>query len=151
MKAMLFAALFLVPFIAEAKEDFALEFIDKSVIVDNTNDWVFVAAEGKVYNLYVSKDAIAAGETRVPLHSKVEFLEKDGFKFDALQQPIKRIFSFGIIDCENAALYLITDFFVDSNNKIVHMQEHEPGDYIVEMLTPNTPRNSLYKAVCNIK
>ena len=151
MKAFITLLLVVASLAAYATEEFTLKFKDRSSIVNNENDWVFVAEENNIYKLYVSKDAIGSGNNQTQIHTKVEYNEQDGYKFEALNQPIKRIFTLGIIDCQNAIFYMVTDFFVDSSNKIVHFQQHELGEYRVEMLTPNTTRNSLYKVVCNIK
>jgi hypothetical protein len=148
MKAILTALLLLVSVAAGAKEDFEFTFINGTHIENNEKDWALVSEESKVYNLYTSHDAIGTGNDQVQVHTKVEYLAKDGFRFDALSEPVKRIFSFGVVDCEQAIFYLLADFFVDSSDKILFRQDHEPGEYRVEMLTPNTARNSLFKLVC---
>lgn len=151
MKAIIIALLLTASLAVSATEEFTLKFIDKLVIVNDENDWVFVADENKAYNFHVSKDSIGTKKNNVFVHSRVEFFEGKEHKFDALQTPIKRIFSFGMVDCEYAIFYLVADFFVDVNNRIVHSQEHEPNEYQVELKTPNTARNKMYQAVCNIK
>ena len=73
------------------------------------------------------------------------------FKFEALSAPVKRIFSFGVLDCENSTFYLLNDLFVNKDHQIVHIQKHEPEEYMVEMMEPNTARNKVYLMVCNAK
>lgn len=151
MKAILALLLLFVTITAGAKERFELKFLDESTIVNDDNDWYFVGEEKSIYKLYVSKDSIRTKQPQVPVHTRVEYDGENGYKFNALPKPIKRIFSGGIVDCDNAMFYLMADFFVDSSNSIVHFQPHELGEYRVEMQTPNTARNGLYKAVCELE
>ena len=102
----------------------------------------------ETYDLYLAAEMIGAGVTALKMHSMVVFHQDPGVMMGGLPIPIKRIFSFGLMDCSRMRLALLNDWFVDNTNQVVYNQNHEPGEYLVDLSTPDTPRNAAYQAVC---
>lgn len=129
-------------------EEFKLQFTDPTQINHNNNDWV-VAATTSTYELYVNKSSISSKESVVTIHTIVEFYPPNGVNMEQLILPIKRIYSYGLIECKNGIFHLMNDWFVDKNNQVVYIQSHELGTYEVDVRAKNTPRNDLYLLVCS--
>ena len=147
MKSIVAAIVFCFAITASANSEFKLKFKDEVTIDVTKSDWELAAVEGN-YHLFIEKSSKSAGKKHVNLHTMIEFDDPAGFKFEALSVPVKRIFSFGVLDCENATFYLFNDFFVNAGNQILHIQKHEPEEYMVDMMEPNTARNKVYLMVC---
>ena len=150
MKSILAVIVFCFALTASANSEFRLKFKDAVTVDFNASDWELAAVEGN-YHLYIEKSSKNAGKKHVNLHTLIEFDGTEGFKFEALSVPVKRIFNFGVLDCENSTFYLLNDLFVNKDHQIVHIQKHEPEEYMVEMMEPNTARNKVYLMVCKAK
>jgi hypothetical protein len=133
--------------VAASAAGFKLQFADPTQIILNDSDWSLVS-HTESYDLYLALEMIGAGTQSPKMHSMVVFHQDPGVALGGLPVPIKRIFSFGLMDCSRGRLALLNDWFVDSTNQVVYNQNHEPGEYLVDLLTPNTPRNDAYLAVC---
>jgi|694.fasta_scaffold23701_6 hypothetical protein len=121
----------------EEQESYTIAYVD--------SDWKFVAKES-TYQLYLNKGGFAKSDEMFKMHSMIVFT--DEVKYDQIPVPVKKIYSFGLIECDTAKLYLITDFFTDANNKIVWVQRHQMGDFITNLDAPNTPREQVFISVC---
>jgi hypothetical protein len=132
-----------------AATEFRLKFTDPTQIEFNAEDWVKVSRED-VYDLYISKDAVSSNQSKVKVHSMVIFHEPKGRELSGVLAPVKKIYSFGMMDCKEAILYLVTDLFVDVNEQVIYMQNHDFGDYRVDLKEPNTARNAAFLKVCSI-
>jgi hypothetical protein len=151
MKALLVAMMFLFSISANADEEFKLKFEDPTQIILDRADWELVAKDA-VYNLHINKftnDTKAHANIR--LHSMVEYHDPEGYKFDALSVPVKRIFTFGVLNCDTGTLFMLTEWFTDKNNQVVYVQTHEPTDYAVDMVAPGTARYQIYVRLCGGK
>jgi hypothetical protein len=127
---------------------FKLQFADPTQIVLNDSDWSLVS-HSESYDLYLAQEMIGAGTHQsTKMHSMVVFHRDPGVMLGGLPVPIKRIFSFGLMDCSQGRLTLLNDWFVDNTNQVIYNQNHEPGEYLVDLSIPNTPRNDAYLAVC---
>ena len=146
MKSFLLTALLCFSVTATAKE-FRLQFSDPTQVVVNDSDWVKVS-HNDIYDLYISQYAIGTNEQSPYIHSMVLFHDTPGTTFNNIIGPVKRIFTFGNLDCRQGVLTLLNDWFVDITNQVVYTQSHAPGEYLTEVLTNHTPRNDAYNAIC---
>jgi hypothetical protein len=80
------------------------------------------------------------------MHSMIVF-NKD-MQYEAFQGAVRKIYSYGLVDCATATLYLTVDFFTDANNKILWVQRHELGSFVVDLNAPNTPRAQVFIKMC---
>ncbi len=131
-------------------EEFALNFTSSTQINHDFNDWVTAAATTQ-YELQVNKTSIASGESVVSIHTVTEFYPPDGIAIQQLNVPIKRIYSYGIMECKNSIFHLLNDWFVDKTGQIVYSQSYEIGSYEVDLSAKNTPRNDLFLLICTPK
>jgi hypothetical protein len=128
-----------------SRESFVLEFIDNSSVVYKPDDWVQISEEENFY-FSLNKTPELLQDKVYRVHSMVEFKVEE--EYTQLKAPVKRIFSYGIMDCSNAIFHLMGDFYVDKNNEIVFSSQSQIGSNQIELLTPNTSRNLAYKKVC---
>jgi hypothetical protein len=66
-----------------------------------------------------------------------------------IDTPVKRMYTEGTINCDAGIAVLLVEFWVDSGDNLVFAYNQAVSETIVELLTPNTTRNRLYKKVCN--
>jgi hypothetical protein len=147
MKATIAALMFLFSITANANAEFKLKFSDPTQIEYNANDWELISVEG-TYDFYIAKNSIN-DKGMVKMHSLVDYHKIQENSNSPIMSSVKKIYSFGMIDCTNGILYLLNDFFTTETNQVVYIQNHDFGEYRVELLTPNTPRNKVYIRVCN--
>jgi len=151
MKALLVAMMFLFSISANADEEFKLKFEDPTQIILDRGDWELVATE-VTYNLHINRFVNEVKpNASVQIHSMVEFNDPEGFKFEALITPVKRIFTFGVLNCESGVLVMLTEWFTNKDNQVVYVQTHEPTEYAVDMIAPGTARHKLYLRLCGGK
>ena len=117
-------------------------------IIYNENEWQ-LAAQSNLFQLLVHKSSLSARQRLVPVYSVTEFHNPAGQKYDMLQEPVFKIYTFGLLECHDALFSILNHWFVDKNNKIVYNEIKPAGSYVVDMRTNNTPRNDLYRLVCN--
>ena len=144
MRYFIFALLISVVGVANS---FELKFSDPTQIVHNNSDWA-LASRSATYDFFVNIESVGTNDSTVRVHTVVAFTDPAGGNFDQLSVPISRIYSFGIMECKNGIFNLLNDWFVDNTNQVVYTQLHPLDSYIVEMKTPNTPRNDLFRLVC---
>lgn len=135
---------------ANANEEFLLKFKDNNQILLDMNEWTKLSDEGN-YTFYLSKESNEINTGYYKVHSLVEFPDPNGVEYKNLNGPVKRIFSYGIMDCEQGIFFLLGDFYTDKDNVIVFSSQFEMGTRQVEVLTPNTARNKAYIKVCIVK
>jgi hypothetical protein len=73
---------------------------------------------------------------------------KKPYYSDALKTEISKIYTYGVMNCNEANLYILFEWYVDVNENIVFKSTHEFGAYIVELLTPSSARNDIYNQIC---
>ena len=61
---------------------------------------------------------------------------------------MSKIYSYGVLNCKEANLYILFEWYVDPDDTMVFKGTHEFGAYVVEMLTPTTARNDIYNQIC---
>ena len=67
---------------------------------------------------------------------------------DGLRSKVGKIYTYGVLNCKEANLYILFEWFVDPDDNLVFRGSHEFGAYTVEMLTPFTARNEVYNLIC---
>jgi hypothetical protein len=110
----------------------------------NSDEWSFVI-KAPSYSVYIDKSIVNSKQKQVEFHAITEF--------DNLQQynqfpfEIKRIYSFGVLSCVEAKLYLLGDLFTDKNNVIRYFQSHDYGSYVTNLGETAIARE-VYNTVC---
>ena len=66
-----------------------------------------------------------------------------------IDTPVKRMYTEGTINCDAGIAVLMVEFWVGTGNNLIFVHNQVANESIVELLTPNTTRNKLYKKVCN--
>lgn len=128
-------------------QEFQLSFTENNEIIYNEADWQ-QAAQSNIFQLFVHKTSLNVHQRRVPVYSLTEFNDPAGQKYEMLEQPVYKIYTFGLLDCQTALFYITNHWFVDKDNKIVYNDIKPIGAYIVDMRANNTPRNDLFRLVC---
>lgn len=129
-------------------DDFKLKLVNDEYIDYNQSDWV-IAARTNMYELFAYKGIVGSTDNTVETHSLVEFYPPEGSIINPIPTPIKRIYTYGIMECNNGIFHLMNSWYVDKDHKIVYNQVYDFGTYKVEVSSKNTPRNDLYQLVCN--
>jgi hypothetical protein len=114
-------------------------------ILHNSKDWYYVGNE-KDYKVHIEKSMLNEKQTLYEFHSVTEFDKPH--KYSIIKEPVKRIYSYGILNCAEANLYLLGDLFADKNNIIVYRQYHEFGSYITNLSGDSTVRSAIYNVLC---
>ncbi len=128
-------------------QDYNITFKDKSHIEYNATTWQ-LAAHTSQYDLYVNKKSIGNKDRVTETTSMVVFHDADGFRYDFFPERVKRIYTYGIIECTNGIFNLLNSWYVDKENKIVYTEIHSNDSYLVDMRASNTSRNDLFQLVC---
>jgi hypothetical protein len=149
MKKILFIILLAAASLAFAATEFKLHFIEEgndTIVAFTETDWEYIAQEDP-YQLFLNKGGFNKIENgMLKMHSMIVF--DKAREYTNISVPVKKIYSYGLVDCENAKLYLITDFFTDANDKIVWVQRHAMGSFITNLDVPNTPRGQVFIKMC---
>lgn len=147
MKKIIFAFLTILSVGSKAQE-FQLSITENNQIIYNEAVWQ-QAAQSNIFQLSVHKASLNIRQRQVPVYSVTEFNDPAGQKYEMLEQPVYKIYTFGLLDCQTALFNIINHWFVDKDNKIVYNDVKSVGSYIVDMSANNTPRNDLYRLVGN--
>lgn len=115
-------------------------------IVYDEDKWVKVTSAAD-YDVLVAKELIGNKKEKVHKFIGLTSFYKDS-SFPTIQAPVRKIYSYGILNCKDSSLYLLGDFFIDAQDTIVYSQKHEFGTYITDMSVPNSVRNDIYNVVC---
>lgn len=118
----------------------------KETIVYSPSDWEFIT-ESTSYKVSVEKGALRTDQEAVEFHSVTIFNEP--FFYDSVGSLVDKIYTYGVLSCTEKNLFIFNEVYVDPKEIIVFNSIHEFGSFVVELETPNTPRNDILKAVCN--
>ena len=140
----IFLALCLATAHAEKQKGFTLQ-INGDQLIHNQADWQY-ATETSSYTLFVEKGMIGHKDETVEFHSYMEY--KKPYKYDAIEQKIKRIYNYGILNCSQAKLYLLVDLYTDEQDIIRYRAGFDFGQYVSDLDEPNTARNDVYNLIC---
>jgi len=107
--------------------------------------WEFVT-ESTSYKVSVEKGALRTEQDKVEFHSVTVFNEP--FFYDSVGSLVDKIYTYGVLSCSEKNLYIFNEVYVDPKEIIVFNSMHQYGAFTVELESPNTPRNDIFKAVC---
>ena len=150
MKQLLIAVALFVSASVFAANNFDIDVIrDKdgnAVIIYNHDDWKLITKTAN-YDVYVPKELLGdKGKNVHNFHGMTIFHKEQSYSY--ITGGVKKIYSYGILNCEMAKLYLMGDFFTSDKDVVIYYQTHDWGTYITDMDVPNTSRNDVYNAVC---
>jgi len=139
-----------ITFTTQAAEPYRLPFVE---IQDGTTkipfieqEWV-LGTERADWLLYLEKGMFK--DQKQPMY---EFhgatVYKKPYYSDSIKTEISKIYTYGVLNCNEANLYILVEWYVDVNENIVFKSTHEFGGYVVEMLTPSSARNDVYNQIC---
>jgi hypothetical protein len=142
----LLTALLSLPTIAA---DFELDFLRNNdgtqTIIHNPKDWLLVSSLSG-FDLYIDKSLVKEKKPNYLIHSVT--ILKPPRTFAGIDGTIERIYTNGILMCDNALLALSSEFYTEKNGVIRFYNAFEPGAYLVELSTKNTARNDVYNLLC---
>jgi hypothetical protein len=104
--------------------------------------------ESDVYHFYIRTDIKQIGSNQFLVHTMVEYVLPDGVEYAELGYSVKRIYNYGMLDCNRRVFNLVSDIFTDETNKIVYSEVYELGEFVAELMNTNTARYTVYKKVC---
>jgi hypothetical protein len=150
MKQLLIAIALFVSSSVFAENNFDIDVIkDKdgnAVIIYNPDDWKLITKTAN-YDVYVPRELLKEKDKTVLNFQGMTIFHKEQ-KYSYINGDVKKIYSYGILNCDTAKLYLMGDFFTSSKEVVLFYQTHDWGTYITNMDVPNTSRNDVYNAVC---
>jgi len=150
MKHLLIALALLVSASVFAENNFDIDVIkDKdgnAVIIYNVDDWKLITKTAN-YDVYVPRELLKEKDKNILTFQGMTIFHKEQ-KYSYITGDVKKIYSYGILNCDTAKLYLMGDFFASSKEVVLFYQTHDWGTYITDMDVPNTSRNDVYNAVC---
>ena len=150
MKQLLLAVALFVSASVFAENNFDIDVIkDKdgnAVIIYNADDWKLITKTAN-YDVYVPTQLLRdRGKTVHNFQGMTVFHKEQTYSY--IKGGVKKMYSYGILNCETAKLFLMGDFFASSKEVVLYYQTHDWGTYITDMDVPNTSRNEVYSAVC---
>ena len=109
------------------------------------HEWT-LSVERADWNLFIEKGVLKEHQTIYEFHAATVY--KQPFYNEMTRSDVSKIYTYGVLNCKEANLYILFEWFTDPNENVVFRSTHEFGSYTVEMLTPNTARNEVYNQVC---
>ena len=132
-----------------AQESYRLPFVElqngSTKIPFVEHEWV-LGTERADWSLYLEKGMLKEHKSMYEFHGATAY--KKPYYSDALKTKVSKIYTYGVLNCNEANLYILIEWYVDVNENIVFKSSHEFGTYIVEMLTPSSARNDIYNQIC---
>ena len=148
MKTIYAAVFLLFALISQQVLSYQLSFTDNQdgtrVIYNDPKDWYYVDSINN-YSVFVEKGLVGSKKREVEYHSLVQF--NDPREFSGLPFKIKRIYTFGVMSCEQSKLMILVELYVDENDVVRITQPHDPGTFIVDM-SGQSIRGEITKVVC---
>jgi len=110
------------------------------------NEWV-LGAERADWLLYLEKGIFKnPGQPMYEFHATTIY--KKPYYNDGLSADVSKIYTYGVMNCNEANLYILFEWYVDVDETLIFKSSHEFGAYTVELLTPITARNDVYNQIC---
>ncbi len=78
----------------------------------------------------------------------VEYKSPNGVEYPEYNISVKKIYNFGILNCKQKSIDLLTDVFTDNEEVVVFIANYDFGIFRSELASPNTARNAVYNKVC---
>ena len=139
-----------ITFTTQAAEPYRLPFVE---IQDGTTkipfieqEWV-LGTERADWLLYLEKGMFKDQKRPMYEFHGVTVYKKPYYN-DSVKTEISKIYTYGVLNCNEANLYILIEWYVDVNENIVFKSSHEFGTFVVEMLTPSSARNDVYNQIC---
>ena len=150
MKRLFFIVMAFFAFSAYAAESYRLPFVElqngPTKIPFVEQEWV-LGAERADWFLFLEKGMFKnKNQSMYEFHAATVY--KKPFHDDAIKADISKIYTYGVLNCQEANLYILFEWYVDVDENMVFKSSHEFGAYKVEMLTPITARNDVYNQIC---
>jgi len=149
MKILLFVILFLMSILNAGAEPLRLKITPvngEQIISYDADDWYFVAKESN-YSVYLAKGEIENNNGFLMIQSHTTYDNHEIYSY--MEKPVKRVFTYGALSCEEKKLYLLGSLYSAEDNTIQYLQYHDMGTWVSDLTTEGTARNDVYKAVCN--
>jgi hypothetical protein len=150
MKRLLFFVMATLMAVAAHAESYRLPFVElqngvvKIPFVEN--EWV-LGTKRSDWLLYLEKGMFSKQNQPMYEFHAVTLYKKPHHN-DAIGADISKIYTYGVLNCQEANLYILFEWYVDVDENMVFKGSHEYGAYTVEMLTPTTARNDIYNQIC---
>jgi hypothetical protein len=139
----------LITFTSYAADSYRLPFVElqngTTKIPFVEQEWVPGPARAD-WQLYLEKGMLEKKQDGYEFHAATVF--KKPFYNDAIKSEVSKIYTYGVLNCNEATLYIMFEWFTDPEENLVFRSSHEFGAYTVEMLTPFTARNEVYNQLC---
>jgi len=139
----------LITFTTQAAESYRLPFVElqngSTKIPFIEQEWV-LGTERADWLLYLEKGMLKEHKSMYEFHGATVY--KKPYYSDSIKTEISKIYTYGVLNCNEANLYILIEWYVDVNENIVFKSSHEFGTYVVEMLTPSSARNDVYNQIC---
>jgi len=110
------------------------------------HEWV-LGAERADWLLYLEKGMLKDQKQSMYEFHAATVYKKPEYN-DSVKTEISKIYTYGVLNCNEANLYILAEWYVDMNENIIFGSTHEFGTHIVEMLTPSSARNDIYNQIC---
>jgi len=150
MKRLFFFVVALFAFNAYAAESYRLPFVElqngPTKIPFIEQEWV-LGTERADWLLYLEKGMFKKHNQPMYEFHAVTIYKKP-YHNDSIKADISKIYTYGVLNCNEANLYILFEWYVDVDENLVFKSSHEFGAYTVEMLTPITARNDVYNQIC---
>jgi hypothetical protein len=150
MKRLLFfvmAVLMVLP--VYSAEQYRLPFVEiqngQTKIPFVQSEWV-LGAERADWLLFLEKGMMKEHKDMYEFHAAT--LYKKPYYSEAIKAEVSKIYTYGVLNCQEANLYILFEWYVDADDTLIFRGSHEFGAYTVEMLTPTTARNDVYNQIC---
>ena len=98
------------------------------------------------WQLYLEKGMFEKHQEMYEFHAVTVY--KKPYYSDAIKTEVSKIYTYGVMNCNEANLYILFEWYVDIDENLVFKSSHEFGAYKVELLTPFTARNDVYNQIC---
>jgi hypothetical protein len=109
-------------------------------------EWV-LGTERADWSLYLEKGMLKnQNQPTYEFHAVTAYNKP--YHSDGLSADVSKIYTYGVMNCNEANLYILFEWYVDVNENLIFKSSHEFGSYTVELLTPFTARNDVYNQIC---
>lgn len=121
--------------------------IKKGLVKFDKNEFELIY-ENDEYNFYFRKNLVKVDSDEYAVHTMVEYKSPNGVEYSEYNITVKKIYNFGIVNCKQKSIDLLTDIFTNPEEVIVFIANYNFGIFRSELVSPNTARNAVYNKVC---
>ena len=109
------------------------------------NEWILGAGRDE-WDLYIEKGMLDRHKEIYDFHAVTAY--KTPYYSEGLKNKISKIYTYGVLNCKQANLYILYEWYTDVDETVIYTSSFEFGAYTVEMVTPDTARNEIYNQIC---